>query len=238
MSFQAVLMCGGLGSRLRPWSYVIPKPMFPIGERSILELLLERLKLHGIRDIFISVGYKAELIEATFKDGSKWGLTLHYVREQEPLGTAGALNLIRDQITGPFLMMNGDLLTRLDFNKMATFHQAQQAEITVGTKSYDMEVPYGVVEDQAGRVTQLREKPMYSTQINAGIYVINPSALDLLPPKGRCDATQFIQSALDAGRPVYNYRIEEYWLDIGRLEDYDRANEDAKRWLEENTSPD
>src|SRR5258708_30103504 len=203
MSLQAVLMCGGVGSRLRPWSYVIPKPMFPIGERPILELLLERLKLYGITDIFISVGYKAELIEATFKDGSQWGLTLQYVREQEPLGTAGALNLIRDDLKGPFLMMNGDLLTRLDFKKMVAFHQDQKAEITVGTKSYDVVVPYGVVEDEAGRVTELREKPTYSTQINAGIYVINPSALDLLPAQGRSDPPNLIHSPHHAHPPPH-----------------------------------
>jgi NDP-sugar pyrophosphorylase family protein len=233
MSLQAVLMCGGLGTRLRPLSFAIPKPMFPIGHRHILDLLLERLRLNGITEIYVSVGYLAELIEVTFKDGAHLGVNLEYVRETEPLGTAGALNLLRDRLRGPFLMMNGDLLTHLDFNKLAAFHEQCGAEITVGTKNYDMPVPYGVVEDAGGRVTTLREKPTYSPRINAGIYLINLSALDLLPPKGRFDATQLIQAAMDAGRPVYSYLIEEYWMDIGRLEDYDRANEDAKRWMQE-----
>ena len=235
MSLQAVLMCGGLGTRLRPWSFIIPKPMFPIGERPILELLLERLKLHGITHISISLGYKAELIESTFRDGAHLGVNLNYVRETEPLGTAGALNLLRDRLHDTFLMMNGDLVTRLDFRKLFAFHQENNAEITVGTKAYDVQVPYGVIEDEQGRVTQLREKPTYSTHINAGIYVISRSVLDLLPPTGRFDATQLIQAAMDASRPVYSYLIEEYWLDIGRIEDYEQANVDAARWLEETT---
>jgi NDP-sugar pyrophosphorylase family protein len=226
-------MCGGLGTRLRPWSLIIPKPMFPIGERPILELLLERLRINGITDIYLSVGYKAEIIEGALRDGSQLGVNLHYVHETEPLGTAGALNLVRDKLTGPFLMMNGDLLTRLDFRKFYEYHRACNAEITVGTKNFDVQIPYGVIEDSAGRVTQLREKPTYSNRINSGIYLISPSVLDLMPPTGRFDATQLIQAAVDADRAVYSYLIEEYWLDIGRLEDYDRANADAKRWLEE-----
>src|SRR5260221_3107161 len=134
MSLQAVLMCGGLGRRLRPWSFAIPKPMFPIGERHILELLLERLRLNGITEIYVSVGYLAELIEVTFKDGAHLGVNLEYVRETEPLGTAGALNLLRDRLRGPFLMMNGGLVTHLDFCKLAPFHETFVAEITVGAK--------------------------------------------------------------------------------------------------------
>lgn len=235
MNLQAVLMCGGLGTRLRPWSYIIPKPLFPIGERPIVELLLKRLKLYGITEIFLSVGYKAELIELLLGDGHQLGLELRYIHENEPLGTAGALNLLRDQLRGPFLMMNGDLVTRLDFGKMVEFHREHLAEITVGTKNYEVQVPYGVIDTdpEDGRVTTLREKPTYATQINAGIYVISQSALELLPATGRFDATQLIQAAMDAKRTVFSYPIEEYWMDIGRKEDYERANEDAKSWLDE-----
>ncbi len=232
-ALKAVLMCGGLGTRLRPWSFIIPKPMFPIGERPILELLIERLRLHNITDIFISVGYKAELIEATFRDGQQLGVSIQYIHEHEPLGTAGALNLLRDRLTGPFLMMNGDLLTRLNFQDLYEYHQAHAAAITIGTKMYDIQVPYGVVDDVDGRVTQLREKPTYSSCINAGIYLIDPVVLDVLPPAGRFDATQLIQGAMDRGHAVYNYNIQEYWIDIGRFEDYARANEDAKDAMQE-----
>lgn len=234
---QAVLMCGGLGTRLRPWSYAIPKPLFPVGEHSVLELLLERLKRYDITEIYISLGYKGELIEVTIKDGHHLGLNVHYVREEQPLGTAGALNLLRDKLRGPFLMMNGDLVTRLDFGKLSAYHQQHGTEITVGVKQYEVQIPYGVVEDSGGtdggRVTQLREKPHYSERINTGIYMLNLSALDLLPPAGRFDATQLIQAAMDAGRPVYSYLIEEYWLDMGRIEDYEKANTDVKRWMED-----
>lgn len=230
---KAVLMCGGLGTRLRPWSLIIPKPMFPIGERPILELLIERLRTHHITEIYVSVGYKAELIEATFRDGQHLGVSIQYIHETEPLGTAGALNLLRDRLTGPFLMMNGDLLTRLNFQELYAYHQQCGAAITVGTKAYDIQVPYGVVDSEHGRVTRLREKPTYSPQINAGIYLIDPTVLTVLPPAGRFDATQLIQAAMDRGYPVYCYSIQEYWMDIGRFEDYARANEDAKQAIQE-----
>src|SRR5512136_2836897 len=149
---QAVLMCGGLGTRLRPWSLIIPKPLFPVGERPVLELLVERLRLNGVTEIYLSLGYKAEMIESVFKDGQHLGVHLHYLREEEPLGTAGSLNLLRGQLRSPFLMMNGDLVTRLDFGKMVAFHQERGAEITVGTKNYDIRVPYGVIDDHEGRV--------------------------------------------------------------------------------------
>jgi NDP-sugar pyrophosphorylase family protein len=234
MSLQAVLMCGGLGTRLRPWSLIVPKPMFPIGEdRTILDLLIERLRMNGISEIYISLGYKAELIEATFRDGSEYGVKIHYVRESEPLGTAGALNLLREHLTAPFLMMNGDLVTHLNFKKFYMFHQQKDAEITIGTKRYDIPVPYGVIEDSNGEVTQLREKPTYSPKINTGIYLINPSIFDLLPESGRFDATQLIDAAMSANRRVFSYMINEYWMDIGRFEDYTRANEDFKRWMDE-----
>jgi NDP-sugar pyrophosphorylase family protein len=232
---QAVLMCGGVGARLRPWSYVIPKPLFPIGERPILELLLERLALHGITDIFLSVGYKAEMIEWQLRDGAHLGVNLHYVRETEPMGTAGSLRLMRDHLTQPFLMMNGDLVTHLDFRKLHAFHHEREATITVCTKPYDVQVPYGVIDDQDGAVTRLREKPTYHLFINAGIYLISPSILDVLPAAGRYDATQLIQAALDGGQRVCSYHLTDYWMDIGRIEDYLQANADAQQWMNETT---
>ncbi len=236
-SVQAVLMCGGLGTRLRPWSYVIPKPMFPIGERPILELLLTRLHKHAIDDIYLALGYKAELIETYFKDGAQLGVRLHYVRESEPLGTAGALNLLRDQLQAPFLMMNGDLVTRLDFRAFHAFHMAQRAAMTVGVKAYEVPIPYGVVESTNDVVVALREKPTLSVNINAGIYAVSPEVLTLLPSSGRYDATQLIQAAMDAGLRVCSYLINEYWMDIGRFEDYYKANEDASAWLDEEFAP-
>lgn len=231
MNLQAIVMCGGLGSRLRPWSWIIPKPLFPIGDRAILELLLERLKLHGITEIYLSLGYKAELIKAVLGDGAQLGVSLHYVLEEEPLGTAGAINLLRDRLRGPFLMMNGDLVTHLDFGKLYDFHMARGAEITVGTKAYEVQIPYGVIESAEGRIIALREKPVQTSYINTGIYLISPSALDLLPLNGHVNATDLIESAMQANRPVYSYLIEEYWADIGRIEDYFQANADVERLM-------
>jgi NDP-sugar pyrophosphorylase family protein len=232
-NIKAVLMCGGLGTRLRPFTSVLPKPLLPVGDRSVLERLLERLHRFGIRDVYLSVGYKAEMIEWVLRDGRALGLNLTYIHEESPLGTAGALDLMRDGLTDTFLMMNGDLVTKLDFSRMIAFHRDRGAVVTVGTKEYAIQVPYGVVEDWDGKVTALREKPTYTNRINAGIYLIEPSALDLVPHNQRYDATQLIEDALHGGRPVFSYLIEEYWLDMGRLEDYDQANADAKRWIEE-----
>ncbi len=233
MNVQAVLMCGGLGTRLRPWTFVIPKPLLPVGESPVLELLIEQLHLCGITELYLSLGYKAELIEVYFKEKRWSNSQIHFVHEQTPLGTAGSLNSLRQQLRSPFLLMNGDLVTRLNFRKMIAFHEAEGAGITVGTKRYEMQVPYGVVEDQQQHVTLLREKPTYTMQINSGIYVINTAMLDLLPPEGRFDATQLVQTALDRGIPVSSYPFEEYWLDMGRIEDYERAASDAQRWTEE-----
>jgi NDP-sugar pyrophosphorylase family protein len=229
----AVLMCGGLGTRLRPWSYVIPKPMFPIGEKPILELLLGRLQRYQITEIYLSLGYKAELIESYFKDGKHLGVNLHYLREPEPLGTAGALGLLRAQLNRPFLMMNGDLVTRLNFQAFYQAHQKQNAAITVGVKAYPIAVPYGVVDAEDNVISRLVEKPTLTVNINAGIYLINPAMLGLLPSTGRYDAPQLIQAAMDARHRVCQYPISEYWMDIGRFEDYDRANSDAQTWVDE-----
>jgi NDP-sugar pyrophosphorylase family protein len=234
LNLPAVLMCGGLGTRLRPYTYVIPKPMFPIGERPILELLLARLRKAGITEIYISLGYKATLIESYFGDGSQYGVRLHYVREDQPLGTAGALNLLRERLAGrPFLMMNGDLVTRLDFRAMYAYHVSRNAAITVGVKPYTVSIPYGVVDDSDGYVTQLREKPTNTVNINAGIYLISPAGLALVPDSGRYDATQLIQAAMDGGLTVCSYLITEYWMDIGRFEDYHQANADAAEWQDD-----
>lgn len=226
-------MCGGLGTRLRPYTYVIPKPMFPIGERPILELLLARLRKYSITEIVISLGYKAELIESTFRDGAHLGVNISYIREESPLGTAGVLNLLRDRLTSPFLMMNGDLVTRLDFRAFYEGHLQRQASLTVAVKPYDVPIPYGVVDDEGGIVTRLREKPTYTCNINAGIYAISPDVLDLMPASGRYDATQLIQAAMDGGKLVCTHTITEYWMDIGRFEDYHKANEDAQGWVDE-----
>jgi NDP-sugar pyrophosphorylase family protein len=143
---NAVVMCGGLGTRLRPLTYAIPKPLLPVGEKPILELIIESLREHGIREIILSVGYRAELIETYFGDGSGFRVEISYIREREPLGTAGALRLVGERVSDDFLMLNGDLLTRLDFRQMVAAHREQGADLTIGTRTHSVQIPYGVVE--------------------------------------------------------------------------------------------
>jgi NDP-sugar pyrophosphorylase family protein len=223
---KAVVMCGGLGTRLRPLTYAIPKPLLPVGEKPILELIVESLREHGIREIILSVGYRAELIETYFGSGRGFGVEISYVRERQPLGTAGALRLLEERLGNDFLMLNGDLLTRLDFRAMIDEHQAGGADLTIGTRPYSVQIPYGVIEHGNGRVTAINEKPQVNVLINAGIYVINRGVLSFIPREGPFFMDQLVRAAIAAEMTVRNYIINEYWLDMGAMEDYARANEE------------
>jgi NDP-sugar pyrophosphorylase family protein len=216
---------------LRPLTYAIPKPLLPVGEKPILELLVESLREHGVREIILSVGYRAELIETYFGDGSSLGVEIRYVREREPLGTAGALRLLAGQLDGDFLMLNGDLLTRLDFRAMIAAHREARADLMIGTRPYSVQIPYGVIENGSGRVTAINEKPEVSVLINAGIYVISPRVAALVPPEGPYFMDELVRAAIAAEMNVRNYTIREYWLDMGAMEDYARANEEFQAQL-------
>jgi NDP-sugar pyrophosphorylase family protein len=224
-------MCGGLGTRLRPLTYAIPKPLLPVGEKPILELLVESLREHGVREIVLSVGYRAELIETYFGDGRGFGIPISYAREREPLGTAGPLRLIADRLDDDFLMLNGDLLTHLDFRAMVRRHRERDADITVGTRPYSVQIPYGVIEDGDGQVTGIAEKPRVSMLINAGIYVMNRRVLELVPPEGPYFMDELLRGAIAMRMRVQHYHIQEYWLDMGAMEDYARANEEFQAQL-------
>jgi NDP-sugar pyrophosphorylase family protein len=228
---NAVVMCGGLGTRLRPLTYAIPKPLLPVGEKPILELLIESLRDHGIRSIILSVGYRADLIEAYFGSGDSFGVEISYVREREPLGTAGALRLVDGRLSDDFLVLNGDLLTRLNFRAMIDSHVTDRAELTIGTRPYSVQIPYGVIENGNGRVTAITEKPELSVLINAGIYVMNRRVVRLVPGQGPCYMDELVRAAIAAEMNVRNYVIREYWLDMGAMEDYARANEEFQAEL-------
>jgi NDP-sugar pyrophosphorylase family protein len=219
-------MCGGLGTRLRPLTYAIPKPLLPVGEKPILELLIESLRGHGIREVILSVGYRAELIEAYFGSGSSFGVAIAYVRERQPLGTAGPLRLAQERLGEDFLMLNGDLLTRLDFRSMIEAHVAAEADLTLGTRPYSVQIPYGVVENGDGRVTAINEKPQLSVLINAGIYVMNRRVLRLVPPDGPFYMDELVKAAIAENLRVRSHEIHEYWLDVGAMDDYARVNEE------------
>jgi dTDP-glucose pyrophosphorylase len=225
---KAVVMAGGKGSRLRPITYDIPKPLLPVADKPILEIILEQLLDAGVDSIFVFTHYKAEMIERHFAGNPYPGADIRFVREEEPLGTAGGLRLIRDQLDGPFLMMNADVLTRLSFADLMQVHMRRQAVLTVATKRQEMQVPYGVVEsDEGNRIVNFAEKPVVPFSFNIGIYALSPGALDYLPDGRVVDVTHLIEALVHRRQAVYEYPVDNYWIDIGRLADYERACEDV-----------
>jgi len=220
------LMAGGLGTRLRPLTDDCPKPMLSVGGKPILESILESFIAAGHHQFYISVHYLAERIKEHFGDGSRWGVTIRYIEEHTPLGTGGALGLLPDLGERPVVMMNGDVLTRLDFNALLDFHEAQQAALTLCVREYDMQVPFGVVEGQDTAVTGIVEKPVHRFFVNAGVYVVSPDVVEGARPAQRIDMPDLIKQLLANGRKVSMFPIHEYWLDIGRPDDFERAQVD------------
>jgi len=224
---QAMIMAGGFGKRLHPLTEEVPKPMLSVGGRPLMERIVEQLRKAGIQQINITTHYKPENIAAHFGDGSNFGVKLNYVTEDRPLGTAGALGLMEkpDKL---LLVINGDILTRMNFRAMLAYHREHKADLTVAVRKYDLKVPYGVIESDGAFVRELAEKPSHSFFVNAGIYLLEPSVYHYVPNGQRFDMTDLIQRLLEEQRPVASFPIVEYWLDIGQPEDYERAQEDIK----------
>jgi len=220
-------MAGGFGKRLLPLTEDVPKPMLPIGDKPILQRTIEQLRRAGIREVSLTTHYLPDSIVDHFGNGESFGVKLNYLKEDHPLGTAGGLKSM-SKATGSFLVMNGDILTGVPFQEMLAYHHQNGAQITVGVRKYEVKVPFGVVECEDVRITQLKEKPTLSFFINAGIYILEPSACDFIPEGERFDMTDLIQSLLDAGLPVVSFPIIEYWLDVGRHDDYQQAQEDVR----------
>lgn len=232
-ALTAVVMAGGLGTRLRPLTVDTPKPMLPVGGRPLLERTIERLRGAGVREVVVSTRYKAEKVVEHFEDGQRFGVSLKYLTEGRPMGTAGALRLL-ERPAGTLLVINGDVLTGVDFRAMRSFHAEHSAMLTVGVRRYEFSVPYGVVECDGERVAGLREKPTYTSFVNAGIYLLEPGVFDELPaesPGAPFNMTDLIARLVERGRPVVSFPIHEYWMDIGRIEDYDRAQRDVEAGL-------
>jgi len=225
LPLTAVVMAGGLGTRLRPLTETLPKPMLPVGDRPVMEHVVEQLQKVGISRVSITTHYKPEAIKAHFGDGRRFGLEIDYVNEEEPLGTAGALGLLK-QPEGPVLVINGDVLTEVNFRSMFDYHVDNQAVMTVGVRQFELQVPYGVVDLEESRVTRLDEKPTYRFFINAGVYLIEPVVFTLITGEERLDANDLIERLIADGKKVIGFPIHEYWLDVGRPEDYRQANED------------
>ncbi len=223
---HAVVMAGGFGKRLMPLTAHTPKPLLQVGDRPLIERLLKQLKTAGVSHISISTHYHAEKIEAHLGNGREFGVEVGYISEQQPLGTAGALALVAGN--DPLLVINGDILTNLDFRALHSFHSEHGAAMTVAVREYGFNVPYGVVETDGLHVTGVAEKPTLKVFVNAGIYLISPSAKAFVPAGENFDMPQLITRLVKAGRRVVSFPIWEYWLDIGRQEDFERAQEDIK----------
>jgi len=229
---RAVIMAGGEGMRLRPLTESTPKPMLCVGGKPILELLIERLRQSGIVDVVVALRHKSELIREHLGDGERLGVRIEYVEEPEPLGTMGALTLVRNGLDLPFFVVNGDILTKCDFRAMWEFHRARVgAAMTVGVSLYQIEIPYGEFALRGERIERVDEKPRKEFPINAGIYVLEPSVVDMLPRGQYFDAPELIRLLLARGEHVAAYAIREYWLDVGRYPDLEKANRDVAEGL-------
>jgi len=219
---QAVVMAGGFGSRMLPLTAQTPKPMLPIDERPLVERTVEQLRAAGIKRVYMTTHYQAESITRHFGDGRDFGVDIDYVSEDVPLGTAGALARLNDT-QEPLLVINGDIVTDLNFRSLLAFHREHQAEMTVGVRHYEFSVPYGVVATEDEKITAIAEKPTHRMFVNAGIYLLEPHVCKLVPEGRRSDMTDLIARMLAESRRVLAFPISEYWVDVGRPDDYAKA---------------
>lgn len=224
---KAVILAGGKGTRLKPYTYVLPKPLVPVGEKPILAILVEQLKRHGITDLTFCVSHMAELIMAYFGDGSSFGVNISYSMEEKPLGTIGPLTLI-DDLPEHFLLMNGDLLTDLDFNHLIQHHLRGDSLVTVGTYCRKVHIDFGVMKLEKDRITGFTEKPRYNYNVSMGIYVFDRNILEYVPKDQPFGFDQLMLKLLAENEKINAYRFDGYWLDIGRLEDFEKANRDIE----------
>jgi dTDP-glucose pyrophosphorylase len=229
VSLSAVVMAGGFGTRLRPLTDDLPKPMLPLGDCPLMEHIVNQLRDAGIRQVKVTTHYKPEAITSYFGDGQNFGVNIDYLHEEHPLGTAGALGLMPPP-QGPLLVMNGDILSRVNFRSMLEFHRECGAMLTLGVRLYEHQVPYGVIESDGVAVKQLTEKPTLRLFVNAGIYLLEPEVYAYIrrPVTERFDMTDLIKHLLNAGERVINFPINEYWRDIGQHADYEHALEDMR----------
>lgn len=222
---KAVILSGGLGSRLRPFTEVIPKPLLPIGEKAVLEIQIEHLKASGFNHIYLATNYKSAYIENFFGDGSKYGVKLTISKEEKPLGTAGPVKLLQNDLDDPFLVMNGDILTQLRYSELYEFACLRDTLLTIGTTEIVTPFQFGNIKTDGDLVIGIDEKPNIRTTILAGIYVFKPELLDIIPDNTLYGMDRLITDMLSNSLPISHYPIKEYWLDIGQVKDYEKAQE-------------
>ena len=228
-----VIMAGGLGSRLSPLTDETPKPMLNVGKKPILETIVDTLREHGFYDIHLSVNYLADVVEKHFGDGSKYGVKISYLREDKRLGTAGALSLLKTVSEHPILIMNGDVLTNLNYSQLLDYHITSSSDATMCVREYELQIPYGVVETKSNQISAIVEKPKKRYLVNAGVYVLQPDVIDNIPKDIYYDMTDLFTELTKNGRNATVFPVREYWIDIGQPEDYKIANNHFKNEVTE-----
>jgi dTDP-glucose pyrophosphorylase len=225
------LMAGGFGKRLAPLTNKTPKPLLKVGDKPILENVINQFIDAGFYNFYISTHYRAEMVQEYFGDGSNLNVSIRYIYENEPLGTAGSLGLLPDNLPKlPILMMNGDLLTKIDFKELLRFHLQEGEDVTMCVREYDFQVPYGVVETNGKHVISIEEKPVHRFFVNAGIYVLNPSMLGMVDGKSCIDMPQLLEQKMRESGKINMFPVHEYWLDIGQIEQLDQAQRDVSQF--------
>jgi dTDP-glucose pyrophosphorylase len=226
LPYPVVLMLGGLGTRLRPLTQTVPKPMLKVGNRPILEHILETLVSQGFTEFYFCINYLGNMIRAHFGDGTNWGVKIHYVEEQQRMGTAGALSLLPHTMQMPFLVMNGDLLTKVDFKALMEAHRDNHALATVCVREHEHQVPYGVIELTDNRIERVVEKPTYRYWVSGGIYALSPQTLSYIPNGQFYDMPELIDKIIGEKKQVDAFQLQDYWLDIGQMPDFEQAQTD------------
>lgn len=224
---RAVIQAGGQGTRLRPYTLVVPKPLMPVGEQPVIEVLLKWLRRWGIKETCITTGYLGHLISTLCGDGSQWDMKIRYSREREPLGTIGPLVNLKDYLTETFLVLNGDLITDLDINQFVGFHKRSGAQVSVACFDQVVDVDYGVIDapNGDGRMEGFREKPSLSFMVSMGVYCMEPTILDLIPHGVPFGFDNLMNTMLLEEMPIYTYKHEGLWVDIGQEKDVTRVQE-------------
>lgn len=223
---KVILMVGGLGTRLRPLTNKTPKPMLPVGGKPILETIVKKFISHGFTNFVMCVNYKAEIIENHFGNGEKFGITIEYIHENKRMGTAGALTLLKEKPTEPFFVMNGDLLTDVNFESLLDYHTLNKSMGTMCVREYDFQVPFGVVNLEDHYIKSIVEKPIHNFFVSAGIYMLDPRCIDFIPKDKFYDMPTLFDQLIAKNENAISFPLSEYWLDIGRLEEYEKANDE------------
>lgn len=223
-----VLMVGGLGTRLRPLTNEIPKPMLKVGDKPILETIVEGFKQYGYTNFIFSVNYKKEVIQDYFQNGEAFGVTIEYIEEKKRMGTAGALSLLKERPMEPFFVMNGDLLTQINFDQLMQFHIEHDSIATMCVREYEYQIPYGVIETNGADLIKIKEKPIHRSFINAGIYILNPETYEYIPTDQFYDMPTLFEQLIARELKTSAFPIHEYWLDIGQIDDFNKANNEFK----------